>query len=182
MFFTRSAIFFRGLFFLLLITGSGHCKSPARQPAADITYENGTGKARTIRLPDGSSVVMSVHTVIRISRQFNQSERDLDLDGEALFTVDGDAGKPFIVHTRNLHIQVLGAGARFRVDAFKNNAGEEADLLEGKLKVIKSYHSDTDNEPETITSGEMVMINRDIDLMEKEKLDSTELTTLKARW
>jgi transmembrane sensor len=182
MFFTRSAIFFRGYLFLLLILGAWHCKGPVRQPAADITYENGTGKARTIRLPDGSSVVMSIHTVIRISRQFNQSGRELDLDGEALFTVDGDGGKAFIVHTRNLQIEVLGAGTRFRVDAFQKNAGEEADLLEGKLKVIKSYHSDTDNEPETITSGEMVMINRDIDLMEKEKLDSTELTTLKARW
>ncbi|HWK03964.1 MAG TPA: FecR domain-containing protein [Puia sp.] len=178
--FTRSAIFFRGLAGCLLIAGAWHCKGPVRQPAADITYENGTGKARTVRLPDGSSVVMSARTVIRISRQFNESGRDLDLDGEALFTVGSDAGKPFIVHTRNLQIQVLGT--RFRVDAYRSNAGEEVDLLEGKLKVIKSYHSDTDNEPEVIGAGEMVMINRDIDLMEKEKLDSTELKTLTGRW
>jgi transmembrane sensor len=178
--FNRSAIFFRGLLFCLLIAAAWHCKGKARQRYADITYENGEGKPRAVQLPDGSRVVMSAHAVIRISKQFNQSERDLELDGEAVFTVNGDAGKPFIVHTRNLRIQVLGT--RFRVDAYGNNAGEEVELLEGKLKVIKSYHSDTDNEPEILGAGEMVMINRDIDLMEKEKLDSTEMKTLQGRW
>jgi hypothetical protein len=42
--------------------------------------------------------------------------------------------------------------------------------------VIKSYHSDSDNEPVVLHSGEMVMINTDIDLMEKEKLDSVQLS------
>jgi hypothetical protein len=40
--------------------------------------------------------------------------------------------------------------------------------------VTKFYHSSTDNEPETLKSGDMVMINKDIDLMEKETLDSAE--------
>ena len=125
---------------------------------------------------------MTPHTVVRISKEFNKSERDLELDGEALFTVGSDGGKPFIVHTKNLHIQVQASGSRFKVEAFAKNAGEEADLLSGKLKVKKSYHSDTDNEPETLETGEMVMINRDIDLMEKEKLDSTELKALQERF
>jgi ferric-dicitrate binding protein FerR (iron transport regulator) len=124
---------------------------------------------------------MTPHTVVRISKEFNKSERDLELDGEALFTVGTDAGKPFVVHTKNLQIQVL-SGGQFKVEAFEKNAGEEADLLSGKLKVKKSYHSDTDNEPEILEAGQMVMINRDIDLMEKEKLDSAELKTLQERF
>lgn len=182
--FMRLVIFLKGPCFplligLLLIGGGWHCKAPAPRNPADITYENGTGKTRSVKLPDGSDVVMSARTVIRISKGFNQSERDLDLDGEAIFTVNADAGRPFIVHTRNLQIQVLGT--LFRVDAYSSNAGEEVDVLSGKLNVKKSYHSETDNEPEIIVSGEMVMINRDIDLMEKEKLDSTELKTLRLR-
>jgi transmembrane sensor len=54
--------------------------------------------------------------------------------------------------------------------------------LSGKLNVKKSYHSDTDNEPEIVETGQMVMINRDIDLMEKEKLDSAELKVLQERF
>ncbi|HTI09401.1 MAG TPA: FecR domain-containing protein [Puia sp.] len=177
--FVRSVVFLSFLIAGTLVTGTWSCKSPARRNPADITYENGAGKSRTVKLPDGSSVAMSARTVIRISQKFGQTERDLELDGEAIFTVNGDAGKPFIVHTRNLQIQVLGT--LFKVDAYASNAGEEVDVLSGKLKVTKSYHSDTDNEPEIIGPGEMVMINRDIDLMEKEKLDSAEWKTLREK-
>jgi ferric-dicitrate binding protein FerR (iron transport regulator) len=144
----------------------------------DRLMENKTGRPGMVGLPDGSRVVINVRTVIRIPGTYNQS-RVLDLDGEAMFDILPDAGKPFVVRTRNLEIEVLGT--RFRVDAYRSNAGEQVDLLEGRLRVKKSYHSDTDNEPEFIEAGEMVMINRDIDLMEKEKLDSGELSRLKVR-
>lgn len=163
---------------MFLITGGWHCKGPVRQTYTGITYENGEGKSRSVKLPDGSRVMMSTHTVIRMSQQFGRADRDLELDGEAVFTVKSETGRPFIVHTRNLQIEVQVLGTLFRVDAYAKNAGEEVDLVSGKLKVTKSYHSDTDNEPEVLGPGQMVMINRDIDLMEKEKLDSTEWKTL----
>jgi ferric-dicitrate binding protein FerR (iron transport regulator) len=161
----------------------------------DTLYENKTGKSGTVSLPDGSRVVLGAHTSIHLSKVFDQAQRELDLDGEALFDIVPDAGKPFIVHTRLLLIEVLGAGSggngmggsgagggsgtRFRVDAHRENAGEEADLLKGRLRARKSYHSDTDNEAELLDTGEMVMINKDIDLMEKEKLDSTDWKRLR---
>ena len=125
------------------------------------------------KLPDGTKLVMRAGTVVRLAGGFNGKDRELWVIGEAMFEVNAGAGKPFIVHTRNLQIE--GLGAKFRVEAKAGEAGEEVDLLSGKLKVMKSYHSDTDNEPETIQAGEMVMINRDIDLMEKEKMDGSEL-------
>ena len=75
-------------------------------------------------------------------------------------------------------IEVLEGGSRFHVAADRSKPGEEVDLLKGKLKAKKSYHSTTDNEPETLVGGEMVMINQDIDLMEKEKLSPAELDKL----
>jgi ferric-dicitrate binding protein FerR (iron transport regulator) len=122
--------------------------------------------------------VLRPGTQVTIAKGFGVSNRDLELDGEALFDVDGSAAKPFVVHTRNLEIVVLGTW--FHVDAFRKNAGEQVDLLEGRLKVKKSYHSDTDNEAEVLEAGEMVMINRDIDLMEKEKMSPAELDKVKA--
>ncbi len=135
----------------------------------------------------GTQVAMHPGTVLRIGEKFKQGERELWLDGDALFEVsagnDGSgrkegtagAGKPMVIHTGFLKIEVLEPRSQFRVDAKKKEAGEEADLLSGRLKVIKTYHSDTDNEADTIVTGEMVMINRDIDLMEKEKMDGTEM-------
>ena len=141
-------------------------------------YTNGSADSHDVKLPDGSHVVLRPGTQVTIAKGFGVSNRDLELDGEAIFDVDGSAAKPFVVHTRNLEIVVLGT--RFHVDAFRKNAGEQVDLLEGRLRVKKSYHSDTDNEAEVLEAGEMVMINRDIDLMEKEKMSPAELDKVKA--
>lgn len=141
-----------------------------------IIYSNeDTGKQKNILLPDGTTIKMSHQTTIRITKEFNKTNREVQLDGEAIFSVKSYAGLPFFLYTKNLQIQVIGT--RFRVDAYSKFAGEEVDVLSGKLKVRKSYHSTTDNEPELLQAGEMVMINRDIDLMEKEKVDSAELKT-----
>jgi len=95
-----------------------------------------------------------------------------------MFEVKPAAAAPFVVHTGNLRIEVLGT--RFRVDAVRKRAGEEVDLLEGQLRVTKSYHSDTDNEPEVLAAGEMVIDQPGDRLMEKEKLSPAELDKVKA--
>jgi len=126
--------------------------------------------------------------MIIVSKEFGKEGRDVEIDGQGLFVVraSGMGDKPFVVHTGNLIIQVLdttgAAGSRFAVEAVRKQPGEEADLLDGKLRVTKSYHSDTDNEPEVLKDGEMVMINHDIDLMEKEALNPAELEKLRGLW
>ena len=143
-------------------------------------YENGTGGSQRLGLPDGSRILIGPGTVIVLAKGFGKDNRGLDLDGEAMFEVKPAAAAPFIVHTGNLQIEVMGT--RFRVDAVRKRAGEEVDLLEGSLRVTKSYHSDTDNEPEVLSAGEMVMINREIDLMEKEKMSAEEIGKAKAKF
>jgi len=180
------------LAFLLLLAGGWHCKGKGHvvqvtdtvigQVVIDSTDGPPPSKMKPVSmtLPDGTRVWMDPRTVIRPSEGFGKSNRDIQLDGEAMLIVRSDAGKPFVIHTRNLVIQVLGT--RLHVDAFASSPGEEVDLLEGKLRVTKSYHSSTDNEPETLQAGEMVMINRDIDLMEKEKLNPEERKAVEAKF
>jgi ferric-dicitrate binding protein FerR (iron transport regulator) len=179
------------LAFLLILAVGWHCKGkgPGVAQVSD-TVVAGTDsmhggrqdvmKPVATTLPDGTFVLMDPRTVIRPSEGFGKSNRDIQLDGEAMLFVRTNAGKPFVIHTRNLVIQVLGT--RLHVDAFASSPGEEVDLLEGKLRVMKSYHSSTDNEPETLEAGEMVMINRDIDLMEKEKLNAEERKAVEAKF
>ncbi len=164
---------------LLLLAMACRDRAALVNIGAGTRYTNGTGHRQVISLPDGSKVAMNDGTTLELSAGFGKTGRDLELDGLAFFEVSGVAGTPFVVHTRNLKIEVLGT--RFRVDAYRKDAGEEVDLLEGKLRVSKSYHSDSDNEPEQLEAGEMVMINRDIDLMEKEKLKPEELDKIKAQ-
>jgi transmembrane sensor len=147
---------------------------------AGTSFHLGKGSSQLFRLPDSSTVVLSPETSIYIEKGFGRDNREIQLDGAALFQVKGMPGRPFVIHTRDLEIVVLGT--KFRVDAYRSKAGEEVDVVDGELRVKKSYHSDTDNEPEVLQSGEMVMINRDIDLMEKEKLSPEELSHVKAMW
>ena len=154
---------------------------PKDLAVTDTAYGNASEKAMIVVLVDGSAVRLGPHSVIRMAKTFNKTDREVRLDGSAAFTIGQFTGKPFIVHTRNLKITVLD-NSRFWVDAFALNAGEEADVTLGKLLVTKSYHSTTDNEPETLGRGEMVMINRDIDLMEKETLKPDELKAVQEKW
>jgi transmembrane sensor len=144
------------------------------------TYHVGKGSGRTFKLPDGSVAVVSPETSITLSKGFGRDNREILLDGEARFDVAAKSGLPMVIRTRDLVIEVLGT--RFKVNAYRDKPGEEVDLLTGALRVRKSYHSDTDNEPEVLKDGEMVMINHDIDLMEKEALNPAELEKLKGDW
>ena len=193
----RRFAFYTGLFFLLMVASCG---------GGDVTvlgegsYHVGAGYSRVFLLPDGTRVTLSPQTTISLEKGYGKDNRGITLSGEALFDVPKTPNWPLVVHTRDLRIEVLGGGeprsdvsgtrdlktgilrARFRIDAPGDRPGEEVDLLEGRIKAGKAFHSDTDNEPETLESGEMVMVNQDIDLIEKEKLNPEELSKLRARW
>ena len=143
-------------------------------------YHVGKGSGQTFRLPDGTVIVASPETTISLSKGFGKDNREVELDGEARFDVATKPDWPMVIRTRDLVIEVLGT--RFKVNAYRDKPGEEVDVLTGSLRVRKSYHSDTDNEPEVLKGGDMVMINHDIDLMEKEALSPAELEKLKEMW
>ncbi|HEV9035108.1 MAG TPA: hypothetical protein VGQ51_00755 [Puia sp.] len=141
-------------------------------------YQNETQSKQRIRLPDSSTVILAPGAKIQLGNGFDSGIKELSLDGEAWFDII--RGR-VTLHTRDMVVEVLWAG-RFHAEAFRARPGEEIDLLEGRIRAKKSYHSDTDNEEEELGPGEMVMINRDIDLMEKEKLNAAELEKLKGAW
>ena len=141
-------------------------------------YLNRTQAKQKILLPDSSTVILAPGTKIGLGSRFDSGYKELSLDGEAWFDI---IRAPVTLHTRDMIVDILWAG-RFHAEAFRARPGEEIDLLVGRLHVQKSYHSDTDSVPELLGAGEMVMINRDIDLMEKEKLNPAELEKLKRSW
>jgi transmembrane sensor len=129
------------------------------------------------RLPDGTRVSLQKSSSIRLSAAFSRSDRKLVLNGTAGFVTAPSNINPFLIHTGALIITVTGsAGASFTVDAdtAADNTGEEVDVLTGTLKVRKSYHSSTDTDEWLLGPGEMIMINKSIDLIEKEKFDTSD--------
>ena len=141
---------------------------------------NNSADDQWVTLPDNSHVKLSSGTEIVLGPAFANGNRVVDLDGEGMFEVRAMPGKMFVVTTKNLIIQ--GPGTKFRVDAVRSRPGEEVDLLEGQLNIRKSYHSELDSVPEDLISGDMLMINREIDLMEKEKMNPDELDKVKGKF
>jgi transmembrane sensor len=70
-------------------------------------YSTAVGQIRTVRLEDGSEVVLGGATSIRTSFA-PHIRRILMMDGEALFLVAKDAQRPFIVDVSNGSAQALG--------------------------------------------------------------------------
>lgn len=122
-------------------------------------------------LPDSTRIFILKGSTVTPAGNF-PNPRQVSADGDLFFDIP--AGKrPFIVRTSLLVLTATGH-CTFRVIAYSKDGGEEVQVLDGTVKAEKSYHSDYP-EPDTLHGGQMVMINKSIDLMEKEDDDPKEL-------
>lgn len=88
---------------------------------------------KTIVLPDGSTVKMNSGSSLKYPDHFTADTRDVYLSGEAFFDVKKDPEHPFIVHTEQLAVKVLGTA--FDVKAYQNDAFTETTLIRGKVSI-----------------------------------------------
>ena len=101
-----------------------------RTPYAEIYVPKGE-KAR-ILFQDGSEAYLNSDTKIRYPRKFGLTKRNVYLEGEAYFNVSHNKYRPFIVHTGNTHVKVLGTS--FNVNAYVNDEKIYVVLDEGKIE------------------------------------------------
>ncbi len=94
--------------------------------------------------------------------------RQITADGEFFLRIP-DRPHPLTLRTRLLVLTVTGKTA-LRIVGYSHEAGEQVEVLYGDVLARKSYESPY-SEPDHLGAGGMVLINRDIDLMEKEKCD-----------
>lgn len=66
------------------------------------TYSTGNGQRATVTLSDGSNVTLAPATTMRVT------DRDVDLKGEAVFTVSHSSEGVFTVHANGAAVRVLG--------------------------------------------------------------------------
>ncbi len=93
-------------------------------------YDTGVGQQIAYQLPDGSSMVLNTRSRARVS--MDGKERIVELDGEALFTVAREAGRPFLVRTRNAITRAVGT--QFNVYEQADGA-TRVSVVEGAVQV-----------------------------------------------
>lgn len=89
---------------LTLVFGSLLYKSWQRAPHMQ-SFTTANAEQRKLDLPDGTKVTLNSASTLQFAQDF---AREVTLTGEAFFEVAHDRAQPFLVHTANAQIKVLG--------------------------------------------------------------------------
>lgn len=121
-------------------------------------YVTAAGESRTVILTDGSTVQLGGESAIRLG--FSGDRRQVTvLAGEAFFDVAHDDKKPFIVDAGGAKVEVLGTAFDVRLTA------ETTDIALARGSVRASYDAGNNPVEETLSPGQMLVINRDTGAM-----------------
>lgn len=71
-------------------------------------YRTAVGQRDSVRLPDGSTVVLAPGSHLTLAADFGNGAREVTLEGAAFFDVQHDAARPFTVHTARADIRDIG--------------------------------------------------------------------------
>ncbi len=113
---------------IYLLTGRKAAASPEW-----TVYTAAIGKTQRIVLPDNSTVYLNAGSSLKYSPLFNDSSREVYVEGEAFFDVRKDAARPFIAHGGGLSVRVLGTS--FDLKAFPDDVNASVSVASGKVSV-----------------------------------------------
>ncbi len=91
------------------------------------------GSKSKITLSDGTYVWLNAGSTLKYPGRFEESRRDIYLEGEAYFDVAHDENRPFYVNTSELHIKVLGT--QFNVKSYPEDRTVETTLISGVIEI-----------------------------------------------
>ena len=92
------------------------------------------GKSSVVALADGTLINLNAGSSLRYPNGFKaEGNREVFLTGEAYFQVSHDAKRPFLVHTDDLEIEVLGT--HFNVQAYADEKNSNTLLVNGVVQV-----------------------------------------------
>lgn len=110
------------------------------------------GERKTITLADGTRIWLNNSSVLRYPVKFDQNTREVKLEGEAFFEVAHNAKKPFLIHTTQLKVQVLGTS--FNVRSYAADKETAVHVATGKVAVYNQFNKIM------LVNGEQVVYDR----------------------
>tara|TARA_B100000809_G_scaffold231584_1_gene246874 strand:+ start:47 stop:1213 length:1167 start_codon:yes stop_codon:yes gene_type:complete len=121
-------------------------KQVEKQTLIFNTLKVPNGKRFQLLLSDGSEVQLNAGSSLRYPVQFIEGmHRDVYVDGEAYFKVKKDKKHPFVVHTNEQNIRVLGT--EFNVSSYPEDFAVNTVLVEGSVSI---YNANTNYKEENI--------------------------------
>ena len=111
------------------------------------------GQKTNVVLPDGSSVWLNSASTLKYQSDFNLSDRQVILTGEAFFDVHKDKSKRFRVKSGNLDVDVHGTS--FNVKNYPDDNLQKVTVADGIVGI-----SNNSEEIRRITKGEQAVVNK----------------------
>ena len=92
---------------------------------------NATDAPMAVALPDGTEVLLQEGATVSYPVDFNDTDRHIELSGQAFFKVHKDYDRPFLVNTSETELRVTGTAFNLRID------GEEleVEVSEGSVEL-----------------------------------------------
>lgn len=130
------------------------------------------GKQTFLQLPDGTTVHINAGSRLSFPSKFSGTKREVYLVGEALFDVEKNKQKPFIVHTQDMDITVTGT--EFNVSAYVNDDFTQTVLVSGLVQVSKNTLFSKKTE---IVPGECASFNKTTGEINTSKVNANNITS-----
>lgn len=91
------------------------------------------GEHKQITLPDGTTVTLNAGSYLKYPDSFVSDIRRVEMDGEAFFEVTRNEEQPFLIHTKEADVKVLGTS--FNVKAYNMDEQLTVSVQTGKVQV-----------------------------------------------
>ena len=138
-----------------------------------IEKSNPSGQKSTVHLKDGSRIILNSNSKVKFPVEFSDSERVIELEGEAYFEVAKDASRPFRVKTANTMTTALGT--TFNIDAFEEENDIKISLTSGRIEV-KKLDGKAGEKPFELVPGQGVVYSRLDQRMVQTDIDMEKVT------
>ena len=135
------------------------------------------GSRTHVALDDGSKVWLNAGTKLLYSNQFGKKDRNIELVGEAYFSVAKRTDLPFVIQAADIKITALGTA--FNVKAYAEEGRVETSLESGSVKIERIIESGgnavVDQQPIILKKNEKVSLlayisNQSEDEIKKEEI------------
>jgi ferric-dicitrate binding protein FerR (iron transport regulator) len=119
------------------------------------TLDNKGNDIKLLSLEDGSKVWLGPHSTLAYTHNYNDTSRDLSLNGEAYFEVAHDPKRPFRVHTGKVVTTALGTAFNITT-ANLADSSIQVSLVEGKVSVTAVAFSCILNPGQMVRYGQSI--------------------------
>lgn len=101
-------------------------------PLSARMIATGVGALDSLRLPDGTRIVLGPLSSVRIAQGYGMTSREVDVTGDAYIEVVHDSSKPFVAHALHATVQDLGTKFAVHTDAAE---GVAVSVSEGSVSL-----------------------------------------------